>query len=158
MSNFYRGPSKDASYPISVHLVKQFQRKRFFRNQPIRNKNCLWWPCLLIDQDKMCKLYRGPTIDASYQVSVHLAKGFQRRRLKCEKLTDDRRRMPSDGKSSHCLWQGELKMIVCKWNRISVIFEQTISKLPDSNPIELLIQIHYAITIYINYLQIHGQG
>jgi hypothetical protein len=39
-----------------------------------------------------------------------LAEGFQRRRLKCEKLTDDRRRMPSDGKSSHCLWQGELKM------------------------------------------------
>jgi hypothetical protein len=35
-----------------------------------------------------------------YQVSVHLAEGFQRRRLKCEKLTDDRRRMTSDGKSS----------------------------------------------------------
>jgi hypothetical protein len=35
-------------------------------------------------------LYRGPSIDASYQVSVHLAKGFQRRRLKCEKLRDDR--------------------------------------------------------------------
>ena len=48
-------------------------------------------------------------IDASYQVSLHLAEGFQRRRLKCEKLTDDRRRTPSDGKSSHCLWQGELK-------------------------------------------------
>ena len=30
------------------------------------------------------------SIDASYQVSVHLAEGFQRRRLKCEKLTDDR--------------------------------------------------------------------
>jgi hypothetical protein len=54
-------------------------------------------------------LYRGPSIDASYQVSVHLVKWFQRRRLKCEKLTDDRRRTPSDGKSSHCLWQGELK-------------------------------------------------
>ena len=37
----------------------------------------------------MSKLYRGPSIDASYQVSAHLAKGFQRRRLKCEKLTDD---------------------------------------------------------------------
>jgi hypothetical protein len=37
----------------------------------------------------MSKLYRGPSIDASYQVSFHLAKGFQRRRLKCEKLTDD---------------------------------------------------------------------
>jgi hypothetical protein len=33
--------------------------------------------------------YRGPSIDASYQISVHLAEGFQRRRLKCEKLTDD---------------------------------------------------------------------
>ena len=36
-------------------------------------------------------------------------RGFQRRRLKCEKLTEDRQWMPSDGKSSHCLWQGELK-------------------------------------------------
>jgi hypothetical protein len=24
------------------------------KNQPIRNKNCLWWPCLLTDRDKMC--------------------------------------------------------------------------------------------------------
>jgi hypothetical protein len=52
-----------------------------FKNQPIRNKNRLWWPCLLIDRDKMSKLYRGPSIDASYQVSVHLAKQFQRRRF-----------------------------------------------------------------------------
>ena len=56
---------------------------------------------LWMDRDKMCNLYREPSIDASHQVSVHLAKGFQRRRLKCEKLTDDRRRTPSDGKSSH---------------------------------------------------------
>jgi hypothetical protein len=42
-----------------------------------------------MDQDKMSNLYRGPSIDASYQVSVHLAEGFQRRRLKCEKLTDN---------------------------------------------------------------------
>jgi hypothetical protein len=33
----------------------------------------------------MSNLYRGPFIDASYQVSVHMAEGFQRRRLKCEK-------------------------------------------------------------------------
>ena len=37
----------------------------------------------------MSILYKGPSIDASYQVSVHLAEGFQRRILKCEKLTDD---------------------------------------------------------------------
>ena len=85
--NRYRGPSIDASYQISVHLDKWFQR-RFFRNKPIRNKNCLWRPGLLMDQDKMSNLYRGPSIDASYQVSLHLAKGFQRGRLKREKLTD----------------------------------------------------------------------
>jgi hypothetical protein len=56
-------------------------------------------------------LDRGHSIDASYQVSVHLAEGFHRRRLKCEKLTDDKRRTPRDGKSSLCLWQGELKNI-----------------------------------------------
>jgi hypothetical protein len=32
----------------------------------------------------MCTLKREPSIDASYQVSVHLVEGFQRR-LKCEK-------------------------------------------------------------------------
>ena len=35
----------------------------------------------------MSNLYRGPSIDASYHVSVHMAEGFQRR-LKCEKITD----------------------------------------------------------------------
>ena len=65
--------------------------KNIFKNQPIRNKNCLWRPCLLMDRDKKSNLQRGPSIDASYQVSLHLAEGFQRRRLKCEKLTDNRR-------------------------------------------------------------------
>jgi hypothetical protein len=74
----------DASYQVSVHMAKQFQR-RFFRNRPIRNKNCMWWPCLLTDRDEMSNLHRGPSIDTSYQVSVHLAEGFQRRGLKCEK-------------------------------------------------------------------------
>jgi hypothetical protein len=99
----------DASYQVSVHMAKQFQRRRFLRNWPIRNKNCMWSPCLLTDQDKMSHLRRGHSIDASYQVSVvamfvnnqdemsilhrghsidafyqvsvHLAKRFQRRRF-----------------------------------------------------------------------------
>jgi hypothetical protein len=37
-----------------------------------------------MDQNEMSNLYKGPSIDASYQVSVHLAEGLQRRRLKCE--------------------------------------------------------------------------
>ena len=44
------------------------------------------------------EISRGPAIDASYQVSLHLAEGFQRRRLKCEKLTDDRRHTTDDGR------------------------------------------------------------
>ena len=51
-------------------------------NQPIRNKNCLWMPCLLVNRDEMSILYRGPSIDASCQVSVHLTKRFHRRRFK----------------------------------------------------------------------------
>ena len=80
MSNLSRGPSIDASYQVLVHLAKRFQR-RFFRNQPIRNKNCLWWTCLLTDWDEMSIINRGPSLDVSYQVSVHLAKWFQRRRI-----------------------------------------------------------------------------
>ena len=80
MSNLYRGPSIDASYQVSVHLAKLgFRGEDFKKNRPIRNKNCLWWPCLLMDRDEMSNLYRGPSIDASYQVLVHMDEGFQRR-------------------------------------------------------------------------------
>jgi hypothetical protein len=81
MTTLYRGPSKDASYQISIHLAKRLQRRRIFRNQPIRNKNCLWRACLLTDRDEMSNLYRGASIDASHQVSVHVEKRFQRRRF-----------------------------------------------------------------------------
>jgi hypothetical protein len=52
--------------------------EKIFLNRPIRNKNCLWRPCLLTDQDEICNLYRGPSRDTSYQVS---------------KLTDDGRQV-----------------------------------------------------------------
>ena len=55
--------------------------EKIFRNRLNRNKNCLWWPCLLTDRDEMSNLYRGPSIDASYQALVHFAKRFQRRRF-----------------------------------------------------------------------------
>ena len=81
MSNFYRGPSIDTSYQVSYHLAKRFQRKSCFRNRTIRNKNCLWRTCLLTDQNGMSNLYRGPSIDVSYQVSVYLDKLCQSRRF-----------------------------------------------------------------------------
>jgi hypothetical protein len=69
ISNLYRGLSIDASYQVSVHLPKRFQRRRFFLIRPIRNKNCLWWPCLLMDRDNMSNLYKGPSIDYRYFLS-----------------------------------------------------------------------------------------
>ena len=71
----------DASYQFSVHLARQFQRRRFFRYWPIRNKNCLWWQCLLTDRDEMSNVHRRHSIDVSCHVSVNLAKRFQRRRF-----------------------------------------------------------------------------
>jgi len=139
---FYRGPTIDASYQVSVHLATWFQRRfkckkvtddghqvmakvhmpfgplslkinwtclnkgklevqwaepvsltfnsvlrnkqfqrRFFRNRPIRNKNCLWQPCLCTDRYEMSNLYRGPSINASYKVPFYLTKRFKRRRF-----------------------------------------------------------------------------
>ena len=117
MSNLHRGHSIDNSYQVPVVAMfvnrsgqneqssqRTFHRcflpsfgsfdqavseEKIFKNQPIRNKNCLWRPCLWIDRDKMSNLQRGPSIDASYQVSLHVTERFQRGRLKCEKLTDD---------------------------------------------------------------------
>jgi hypothetical protein len=77
ISNLYRGPSIDASYQVSysiahfvpiinkhghhrqlLFLIGQFL-KIFYSEafqeasmeglwEPIRNNNCLWWPCLLM--------------------------------------------------------------------------------------------------------------
>jgi hypothetical protein len=41
--------------------------------------------------------YRESSIDAYYQVSVHLAEGFQRRRLKCETEALVSEDVPSEG-------------------------------------------------------------
>ena len=92
MSHLYRGHSINAFYLVSVHLAKPFQRRYFQICQSETIINC-GGQCLLIDRDKMCNLQREPAIDASCQVSVHLAEGFQRRRLKCEKLTADGRQV-----------------------------------------------------------------
>ena len=133
MSNLYTGPSIDVQYQVSVHLVKRFQRRRFFKsaNQkqqlPVvamfvngsgQNEQCLqrtFHRCSIpsfgsfghaVSEEKIFQkstnqkqefpvaamfvngsgqnkhLYRGPSIDVSYQASVHLAKRFQRRRFK----------------------------------------------------------------------------
>jgi hypothetical protein len=67
---------------VALHLAINVENKLFIQNileNNYRFTRIAWWPCLLMDRDKMSNLYRGPSIDASYQVSVHLAEGLQRR-------------------------------------------------------------------------------
>jgi hypothetical protein len=63
-------------------------KSQFIWPNGYRGEDCLGinqsetrWPYFLTDWSEKSNLYRAPTIDASYQVSVHLAKWFQRRFL-----------------------------------------------------------------------------
>ena len=52
MSNLYR-----CILP-SFGSFGQAVSEKIFRNRLIRNRNCLWWPCLLMDRDEMSNRYR----------------------------------------------------------------------------------------------------
>ena len=79
MSNLYREPSIDASFGSFGHVVSE---KFLEIDQPETRIAYDWQPCLLMDRDKISNLYRGPDIDASGKVSLHLAKRFQSKRFK----------------------------------------------------------------------------
>ena len=80
--------------PSFGSLSKAVSEEKIFRNGPIRNKNCLWWPCLLRNREDMSNFYRGPSIDASYQVSDHLTKRLQRKLFRNRPI-----------RNKNCLWQ-----------------------------------------------------
>ena len=65
---------------VKVYDVRQkltWHLDRWAQNRPIRNKNCLWWPCLLMDRDEMSNLYRGLSIDAYYQQCMNFKQKYQ---------------------------------------------------------------------------------
>jgi hypothetical protein len=57
------GIADDRSFGSFGQAVSE---EKISKNWPIRNKNCLWRPCLLMNRDKMSNLYKEPSIDASY--------------------------------------------------------------------------------------------
>ena len=67
-----------------------------------------WQPCWISNQHQKHKSGKGPSSEHFWQVWLISVQRFQRRRFKCEKLTDGRRTLTHD-KSSQGLWPGELK-------------------------------------------------
>ena len=65
-----------------------------------------WQPCWISNQHQKHKSGRGPSNEHFRQVWLKSVQRFQRRRFKCEKLTDGRRTLTHD-KSSH-----ELKTLI----------------------------------------------
>jgi hypothetical protein len=63
---------------------------------------------LLTDREKMCNLYRGPSINASYQVWIDLAKRFQRRRFFSETVWPNQSKL-----SKKLLWKIIYKDTTC---------------------------------------------
>ena len=63
--------------PSFGSFSKVVSEEKIFRNRPIRNKNFLWQPCLLMDLDEISNIHRGPAIDDSHQISVHLANSLR---------------------------------------------------------------------------------
>ena len=70
-----------------------------------------WQPCWISNQHQKHKSGRGPSSERFWQVWLISVQRFQRRRFKCEKLTDGQRTLTHD-KSSHGLWPGELKRVL----------------------------------------------
>ena len=80
-----------------------------------------WQPCWISNQHQKHKAGRGPSSEHFWQVWLISVQRFQRRRFKCEKLTDGR---TDDGRlpmtKAH-LWPGELKKksIFKKFQKVS---------------------------------------
>ena len=74
MSKVYRGPAIDASYHVSVHLAKRFQRR--LKKISLSETRMAYGAMFVNGSELNGYLYRGPSKDASYQVSIHLVKQF----------------------------------------------------------------------------------
>ena len=83
--------------------------EKIFKNRPIRNKNGLWWPCLLMDRYEMSNLYRGPSIDASFS---SFGWGVSEEKIKIWKFNG---RQTTDTK-----WWQKLTLPLARWTKNNV--------------------------------------
>ena len=107
-SQFSTGSPIDHSCKFTIQLAWWFLTRRFLKFQPMKTHYGPWQPCWISNQHQKHKSGRGPSNEHFWQVWFNSVQWFQRRRFKCEKLTDWRWTLTHD-KSSHGLWPGELK-------------------------------------------------
>jgi hypothetical protein len=83
-------------HPMIIPAKSQFNwlggfwQEDFFKFQPIRTRYWTWQPCWISDLHQKHKSGRGPSNEHFWQVWLKSVQWFQRRRVKCEKLTDRR--------------------------------------------------------------------
>ena len=81
MSNLYRGPLHRCFLPSFGSFGQAVSEEKIFKYRPIRNKNCLWRPCLSMDRDKMSNFIENLPQMLPTKFQFILGKRFQRRRL-----------------------------------------------------------------------------
>ena len=84
------GPPNDHSCRVTIQLAWWFLTRRFLKFQPMRTHYGPWQPCWISNQHQKHKSGRGPSHEHFWQVWFKSVHWFQRRRFKCEKLTDER--------------------------------------------------------------------
>jgi hypothetical protein len=92
------------------------------------NQNTLWTLAAILDFKSAPKTQsgRGSSNEHFWQVWLKSVQRFQRRRFKCEKLTDGR--TTTHDKSSPGLWPGELKKTT---STDSLPLENSLNQLPN---------------------------
>jgi hypothetical protein len=94
-----------------------------------------WQPCWISDQHQKQKSGRGPSNEHFWQVWLKSIQRFQRKRFKCEKLTDGWRTLTHD-KSSLGLWPGELKS--SKKGLLSWTIAENMRKIVQKNEVSIM--------------------
>ena len=87
---FSTGPPTDHSCKVTIQLTGWFLTRRFLKFQPMRTHFGPWQPCWISNQHQKHKSGRGPFNEHFWQAWLKSVQRFQRRRFKCEKLTDGR--------------------------------------------------------------------
>ena len=92
-TQFWKGTTQGSFQQSLVEIGKVVsEEKIFFKFHPPFFLFLAWWPSWLEVGIIRHIIGRGPPKDHSTKVWLQLAQWFLRRRLKCEMLTDERRR------------------------------------------------------------------